>query len=107
MDNTYLMKVMELTDEEQIKLYLERCSKEDLAKMLTEVNKHVKNLSRVELPVSDDFAENTFNQIEQYMGEKYRNWKLLKNKHYETIGYKRAYLDIKKIHKKICKQNSR
>lgn len=64
-------------------------------------------ISPVEPEISDDFADKIFNQIEEYLGEKYRNWKQLKHKHYETIGYKRAYLDVKKLHRKICKQNSR
>ena len=48
---TNYMQVVELTDEEQIKLYLKSCTKKKLAEMLTEANKHLKNLSRVELRV--------------------------------------------------------
>lgn len=42
-----------------------------------------------------------FNEIEKVLKEKYMNWKLLKNKHYEVKGYKQAYLDVKKIRRRL------
>ena len=49
-------------------------------------------------------AEEIFAKIEATLYEKYSQWKLLKHKNCEIRGYKRAYLDVKKIHRKFLKQ---
>jgi len=56
--------------------------------------------SDFDVVVKTKIAEEIFCDIEKQLEQKYRNWKLLINKRLQTIGYKRAYLDVKKIHKK-------
>ena len=38
-----MVQIEKLTDEAQVQLYLDNCTKEELAKMLTEANKHLDN----------------------------------------------------------------
>jgi len=49
MENNF-MQVIEQTEEQETEMYLKQ-PKWKLVKMLIEANKHLKNLSRVELPV--------------------------------------------------------